>query len=179
MRDVVPFAAPDISALAKTLNRELGALETLPSHVQLLNILARAAGHRNYQAMKAQHEAGRRLAARAKPPELVDHRLVERTARYFDETGRLVSWPSKVSLQRLCLWVMWSRLPAESELNERQISERLQAEHLFGDPAILRRDMVGQELLSRTRDGSIYRRVERRPPPDALALIRQTSAPMP
>ena len=57
-KTTLPFAAPDISGLAKTLSRELRALETPPGHVQLLNILARAAGHRNYQAMKAQHDAG-------------------------------------------------------------------------------------------------------------------------
>ena len=52
---------------------------------------------------------------------------------------------------------------------------RYTAEHLFGDPAILRRDMVGQDMLSRTDDGSVYRRNERRPPAEALALIRAVS----
>jgi len=174
MRDVLPFSAPDISALARTLSREISVLDTPPGHVQLLNILARAVGHRNYQALKAQHDAGRRLATPV-TSEPVDNRVVERTARYFNADGRLASWPSKVSQQRLCLWVMWSRLPAETPLNERQISERLKAEHLFGDPAILRRDMVGQDMLSRTDDGSVYRRNERRPPAEALALIRAVS----
>ena len=172
MRDAIPFAAPDLSALARILTREVAALPTPPGHVQMLNILARAAGHRNYQALKAQHEAGARLAAPALAPEPVDNRIVERTARYFDAAGKLASWPSKVSQQRLCLWVMWSRLPAGTELNERQISHRLNGEHLFGDAAILRRDMVGQALLSRTDDGRVYLRQERRPPPEALALIR-------
>src|SRR5687767_13380669 len=112
-RTTLPFATPDVSALAKTLSREIRALETPPGHVQLLNILARAAGHRNYQAMKAQHEAGERLAAPLPAAEPVDHRVVERTARYFDTAGKLASWPSKVSQQQLCLWVLWSRLPAE------------------------------------------------------------------
>ena len=174
MRDPLPFAAPDISALAKTLSREIGALDAAPGHVQLLNMLARAAGHRNYQALKAQHDAGQRLATPA-AAEPVDNRMVERTARYFNADGKLVSWPSKVSQQRLCLWVMWSRLPAETPFNERQISERLKAEHLFGDPAILRRDMVGIDLLSRTDDGAVYLRKEQRPSPEALALIRRTS----
>lgn len=171
MRETLPFAAPDISALAKTLTREIAALGTPPGHVQMLNILARAAGCRNYQALKAQYDAGQRLAA-LPAPEPVDNRIVERTARYFTAEGRLASWPSKLSQQRLCLWVMWSRLPAGTELNERQISARLNAEHLFGDAAILRRDMVGMELLSRTDDGAVYLRREKRPPPEALALIR-------
>jgi len=174
--DPLPFAAPDISGLAKTLSREIRALDTAPGHVQMLNILARAAGHRNYQALKAQHDAGQRLAAPTLRPQPVDHLMVERTTRYFDTSGKLASWPSKVSQQQLCLWVLWSRLPAETELNERQISERLKTEHGFGDHALLRRDMVDLGLLSRTRDGQVYRRVERPPPAEALALIRRTSA---
>lgn len=177
MRDPLPFAAPDISALAKTLSREIRALEAAPGHVQMLNILARAAGHRNYQALKAQHDAGGRLAAPAPPEPPVDHLLVERTARYFDASGRLASWPAKVSQQRLCLWLLWSRLPAETDLTERQVNDRLKAGHLFGDHALLRRDMVDMGLLTRNRDGSVYRRTERRPPAEALALIRQVPGP--
>ncbi len=173
--DPLPFATPDISALAKTLSLEIRALEAPPGHVQLLNILARAAGHRNYQALRAQHEASERLASPRPTAQPVDHRMVERTARYFDEAGKLATWPSKVSQQQLCLWVLWSRLPAETELNEQQISERLKALHLFGDHALLRRDMVEMGLLSRIRDGAVYRRIERPPPAEALALIRRTS----
>jgi hypothetical protein len=176
MRDPLPFAAPDISALAKTLSREIRALQTPPGHVQMLNILARAAGHRNYQALKAQHDAGGRLAAPPPVAEPVDLLMVERTARYFDAAGKLVSWPSKVSQQRLCLWLLWSRLPAETEMTERQVSDRLKAAHLFGDHALLRRDMVDMGLLTRNRDGSVYRRTERPPPAEALALIRQVPA---
>lgn len=172
----LPFASPDISGLAKTLSRELRALETPPGHVQMLNILARAAGHRNYQAMKARHDAGERLAAPAPAAEPIDHLLVERTARYFDDTGKLASWPARVSQQRLCLWVLWSRLAAETDFTERQVSERLKAAHLFGDHALLRRDMVDMALLTRTRDGGVYRRGERRPPAEALTLIRRISA---
>ena len=175
MRTPLPFATPDISALAKTLSREIRALETPPGHVQLLNMLARAAGYRNYQAMKAQHDAGERLAAPVAPAEPLDRLLVERTARYFDADGRLRSWPAKVSQQRLCLWALWSRMPPEAELTERDVSDRLKDAHLFGDHAMLRRDMVDMGLLTRTRDGRVYRRVERPPPAEALALIRQVS----
>lgn len=175
-RTALPFTAPDISGLAKTLSREVRALDTPPGHVQMLNILARAAGHRNYQALKAQHDAGERLAGPPPAAQPVDHLTVERTARYFNNIGKLASWPSRVSQQRLCLWVIWSRLPAETELTERQVSERLKAEHLFGDHALLRRDMIDMGLLTRNRDGSVYRRSERPPPPEALALIRRTSA---
>lgn len=175
MKAALPFAAPDISALAKTLSREIRALDAAPGHIQMLNILARAAGYRNYQALKAQHDARDRLDAPPKPEPAVDHLLVERTARYFDPAGRLESWPSKVSQQRLCLWTLWSRIPAETDLTERQVSDRLKADDLFGDHALLRRDMIDMGLLTRTRDGRVYRRVERPPPAEALALMRKVS----
>lgn len=173
MRTPLPFAADDLSALARFLSREIKALPQPPGHVQMLNLLARSAGHRNYQALKAQLEARDRLDEPPPPAETVDHLLVERTARYFDDQGRLVSWPSRVSQQRLCLWWMWSRLPAETDMSEPQINDRLKAAHLFGDHALLRRDMVDMGLVTRTRDGRAYRRVERPPEPEALALIRR------
>ncbi|HEV8689185.1 MAG TPA: hypothetical protein VGQ91_02730 [Ideonella sp.] len=61
-RELLPLHCADLSQFAKTLRRELGDhLQTHPgdppSHVQLLNMLARAAGHRNVQALKAQAAA--------------------------------------------------------------------------------------------------------------------------
>jgi len=52
----IPFYVENLSALAKSLREQLtpfAQAATLPSHVQLLNWLARAAGHRNYQALRA------------------------------------------------------------------------------------------------------------------------------
>jgi hypothetical protein len=172
-KDPLPFSASDISALAKSLSREIRALPEPPGHVQMLNVLARAAGYKNYQAMKAQHDARERLDAPPAQPDPIDHLLIERTARYFDAAGRLATWPSKQSQQRLCLWVLWSRIPAETEMSERQVSDLLKADHLFGDHVLLRRDMVDMGLLSRTRDGRVYRRVERPPEPEAAVLIGQ------
>ncbi|MFG5406970.1 hypothetical protein ABXN37_01470 [Piscinibacter sakaiensis] len=67
-RDPLPYVADDVSALAKSLRRQLGDhLEThrsLPSHVQLLQMLARAGGHRNHQSLRA---AARRPGADAAP----------------------------------------------------------------------------------------------------------------
>ena len=51
------YAAPDLSALAKNLRRELEARAELPGHVELLNMLTRAVGYRNYQHFKASRAA--------------------------------------------------------------------------------------------------------------------------
>lgn len=167
-----PLMAEDISAFARTLSRELAASDTPPGHLSLLNMLARSSGFRNFQHLRAAHAAGERLAATPLPPEPVDHDLVERAARQFGPEGRLRQWPSRHGIQTLCLWVLWSRLPAGLEMNENQVNAKLNANHDFGDPAILRRSLFGMGLVTRERDGSGYRRQERRPPPEVRALIR-------
>lgn len=71
-RSLTPLHADDLSGFTKRLRTELAAHLArepgVPSHVQLLNMLARAAGHRNVQALKAspaQAPAGRPGAAAA------------------------------------------------------------------------------------------------------------------
>ena len=98
---------------------------------------------------------------------------VRRLLHHFDPQGRLVRWPPKVSQQQLCLWVLWARLPAHQVMTEREINQQLTAAHGFGDYALLRRWLCDYGMVSRTRDGREYRRVEQRPPADALALIRR------
>ena len=74
-------------------------------------------------------------------------------------------------MQELCLWALWARLPRGAVQSERAVSALLDGWHLFGDAAVLRRDMVGLGLLSRQAGATDYRRVEQPPPPEARALI--------
>lgn len=178
-RSVFPFVAEDVSALARALGREIKASGETPGHVQLLNMLARAVGYRNFQHFRAQktaqgHLDALALAPRAEEgaPATVDLTRVARTARHFDAAGRLARWPSKASQRDLVLWALWSRLPAATTFSEKEVNGLLNLEHGFGDPLLLRRFMVDMGLLWRTRDGRVYRRVEQRPPDEALALIR-------
>lgn len=147
------------------------------SHVQLLNMLVRAVGYRNFQHYRAQFAAQERLERLAAPEpaapqEPVDLRRVERAARHFGPDGLLARWPGKVSLQRLCLWWVWSRLPAGQELTGVQMDDALRACHHFGDHALLRRWLCDLGMATRTPDGRQYRRVEQRPPQEALALLQ-------
>lgn len=167
-----PYQAPDISVLARQLKRELDSRAQKPGHVELLNILAKAAGFRNYQHMRASQAAHERLAAEPSASEPVDYRRVEAAARCFDADGVLLRWPAKTVLQHLCLWKLWSLVPAEVDLAEREVNVLLKSLNRFGDHVLLRREMVNQRLLSRTQDCTRYRRIERRPPAEALALIR-------
>lgn len=171
-RTALPFATKDVSALARFLQRELAAHDGPPGHVQLLNMLARAGGYRNFQHFRADLAAADRLDAPPAPAEPADHRRVERVARYFDGEGRLTAWPAKTADQRLALWALWAKIPAEAVMTERQISAWLQDRHRFGDPALLRRELVQTGLMTRTLDCREYRRVEQKPTGEALALIR-------
>jgi len=68
--------------------------------------------------------------------------------------------------------VLWSKVPPRQTLSEKQINQLLLANHLFDDPALLRREMSERRMMTRTLDGRVYRRVERKPRQTALALIR-------
>jgi hypothetical protein len=174
-RTPLPFHADDISALAKSLKAQLATASHPPGHAQLLNMLARSAGARNFQHFRAERIT---RAARAAPPtvdplQAVDAAKLERLARYFDAEGRLQRWPARAGHAESCLWVLWSRLPARQPMTEREIGERLDRLHRFGDRALLRRALADYRLVQRTKDGSEYRRVETEPPAAALALIRR------
>ena len=166
----VPFATSDISALARSLRTQLGKLDHTPSHVEMLNMLARAIGHANFQHLRADAEAHARLTADTPEPQ-ADHARVEKVIRHFDDSGTMIRWPSKTNHQTLCLWVIWSRIPAEQRFSEMEINRFIIDSHSFGDHAILRRSLVDAKMLARTPDGKLYRRIEKKPDPDALALL--------
>jgi hypothetical protein len=174
-RTFLPFAVDDISALAKSLREQLAARTEPPGHVEMLNMLARAAGHRNFQQFRAEAAGGPEATAgpAADPGPAPDLVLVERTARHFDAEGRLATWPAKTSLQTLALWGLWAQVEPGTSFSEVGFNQRLNALSLIGDPALLRRSMFTLGLVSRTEDCRDYRRIERPPPPDALALIRK------
>lgn len=168
-RSALPFAAGDISALARSLKDQLTKLDRPPGHVELLNMLARSVGFRNFQHFRSQRDAT--TIATAPAPDPVDMTRVRRLVRLFDADMRLVRWPSKLGQQHSCLWVLWSRLPAKRVLSETEINRLLQAGHAFGDHALLRRWLCDYGMVVRTVDGREYRRVERRPPAEARLLI--------
>jgi len=172
----LPMSVGDVSAFARTLRTRLLESETVPSHVELLNIIAKAGGFRNFQHLKAQHEPVETVevtetAAQAVTEE--DLKRIKRLLRLFDAEGRLIRWPGKFTLRMLCLWAMWSHIPARDTLSEAEINDLLGRWHLFEDHALLRREMADHGMVRRTADGRQYSRIEQQPPAAALELIRQ------
>ncbi|TWA61689.1 hypothetical protein FBZ82_11763 [Azospirillum brasilense] len=186
----LPYSAGDISALARSLRAQLANRTEPPSHVEWLNMLAKAVGCRNFQHFRVQPQPQAQAQAQtveqitaqdpvgvtvgAPPP--VDEARLLKVARCFDAVGALLRWPPKRSERDLCLWVLWARIDAGRAMNEGEVNDVLRGANRFGDHVLLRRELCDFGLLDRTRDGRVYRRVERRPPPEALAMIRRLKA---
>ena len=170
-RTVLPLYAGDISAFARSLNHQIAESERTPTHLELLNMLARSAGFRNFQHFRAQAEARDRIESHELPQPAVDYVEVQRMSRFFDTKGLLIRWPGKQSQRIPCLWVLWSRIPARKVLSEHELNQLLKANHQFGDVALMRRELYDNRMVSRTADCREYRRIERRPPSEAAALI--------
>lgn len=156
----------DLSGFTKSLRAQLHQHDGQPSHVELLTMLTRSAGYRNYQHFKA-------LTEGAPQPDPIDLKQVEKVSRHFGADGVLLRWPAKNSLQPLCLWVMWSRMEPGRDYADRENTELLNAWASFGDHALLRRAMVDMGYVARTPDGRTYRRIEQKPPAELSALLKR------
>jgi hypothetical protein len=195
-REATPLVVADLSAFARTLGRALKDRHATraepPGHVELLNLIARAAGHRNVQALKAagvappgapsQTPSGAATevpalaapspapAASASPAPLSEH--ARRTLLQFDDGGRLLRWPTKFTVQRLALWVLWTRFDAKRAYTEREVNAILKDANTFGDHVTLRRGLVDHGLMTRKSDCSEYRKVAARPDDETRALLQ-------
>lgn len=166
MSTPIPLVIEDLTQFARSL-RESWPDET-PSHAKLLGLIARAAGYRNHQTLKA--EFGLDQAE----PGLSDLELrrLKDAVRVFDLEGRMTRWPQKTSVQGLCLAAFWTALPARRDLKETEVNAVIKAGESFGDHVQIRRSLIEHNMISRTRDGAIYRRVERKPSQLERQLIR-------
>lgn len=159
-RQPISVSIPDVADFARALRAQLP--ETEGGHQTWLNRIARAAGYRNFQHLSALQKGAEPLADQAK---------VTQALRRFDAKGRFASWPARQSQRDLCLWAIWARLPTATEWDEREISRLIDASTALKDAAQIRRSLVEMGLLKRNRDGTGYSRLERRPTPEARALI--------
>jgi len=168
-RETTPLVVSDLSTFARNLGRALKTRQARSSepvgHLHLQNLIARAAGYRNLQALKA---APRSLAPIA-TARLSDN--ARRALMQFDREGRLVRWPTKFSVQRLAMWLLWTRFEGKRVYNEREVNDVLKAANLFGDHVTLRRELVNHHLLTRKSDCSEYRKVGAKPDDEVKPLL--------
>jgi len=175
-RTVVPLNVPDLSGFARQLRRtladHLAQHAQLPGHQTLLNHIARAAGHRNLQALSAHSpRIGRATAATVAPQVPPLSAAAAKALSSFDAWGRMIRWPHKHSVQRLALWVLWMQFESRRVYSEREVNAVLKAWHTWGDHVTLRRELINDRLLTRKSDGSQYRKLPARANDEARALM--------
>lgn len=139
----------DLSQAAKYLANHWP--QTKPSHLQLLNLMAKAAGKQNYQQLKAEQVP---LA-----PAL--SKTSRRQLRQYHVNGQPNRWPSKRSDQQAMVWMVYMQLPNFTDISEQDVNAHLKACIHFSDYVLLRRELVSAGLLGRTQDGSRYWLIER------------------
>ncbi len=202
-RTAMPYSAPDLSALARLLERSLADHHIthgrLLGHVEMMNLLARGAGFRNLQAMQA--AASETVAVlSAGPPRLTTDDWFDAPAmaepaaesvpvratlsphakkalEHFDAVGRLARWPLKLSVQRLAMWVLWTRFDARRVYTEAEVNRILKGWHLYGDHATLRRELINHRLMTRKSDCSEYRKLPVEPDEEVRALLQALRSP--
>jgi hypothetical protein len=190
-RTALPYSAPDLSALARLLERalddHLATHGKLPGHVEMMNLLARGAGHRNLQVLQAATlPAPAEVAVDAwfDAPAILDDTPEPATApaplsahakkalEHFDAAGRLERWPQKLSVQRLAMWVLWTRFDARRVYTEAEVNQILKGWHLYGDHVTLRRELIDHRLMTRKSDCSEYRKLPLEPDDEVRALLQ-------
>ncbi len=190
-RFALPLLVPDASQFARALGTSLKTRHASgsppPGHVELLNMMARALGHRNLQSL----QAGVPLAPALPRPTLAaeDHPAppalsanARKALMQFDSRGRLLRWPTKYSVQTLAMWVLWTLFDGRRVYTEKEVNEVLKAANAFGDHVTLRRELINHRLMSRKSDCTDYRKLPARPDDETRALIQawrlqQRSAP--
>ena len=180
-KETFSLAIADVSAFAGSLVRSLqdrhATRPAPPGQVELLNLIARTQGQRNWQALR---EALRRvppapLPAPAPagdgppPPPLSDH--ARKALAHFDARGRLMRWPVKFTVQKLVMWALWTRFDAKRTYTEPEVNAILKSANLFFDHATLRRELINHRLMARESDCSAYRKLPARPDDEARALL--------
>lgn len=199
-RELLPLHCEDLSSFAKSLRAQLSThladAAAVPGHVALLNMLARAAGHRNVQALKADAAAARSQARRQAladrepaiavpaastlPAPLVAEPTASlplsataaKALTQFDDWGRLTRWPHKFSVQRLAMWALWTRFDSGRQYTEREVNEILKAWTTYGDHVTPRRELVEMGLLGRKSDCSAYWKEPQRASDEVRALLQ-------
>ena len=176
---------PDASLFARALGLQLKTRHAAggppPGHVELLNLMARALGHRNLQSLQAAKPAPPAAAPalprltlavedRPAPPALTDN--ARKALMQFDSRGRLQRWPTKFSVQKLAIWVLWTLFDGRRVYTEREVNEILRAANDFGDHVTLRRELINHRLMSRLSDCSAYRKLNPRPDDETRRLLQ-------
>ena len=187
-KEVFSIRIDDVSSFARSLGEALrerhAARPAPPGQVELLNLIARARGQRNWQALRRSLSALPLAAApvpvaavRSSAPARSGADAVPLSANarkalaYFDDRARLQRWPVKFSIQKLVMWVLWTRFDAKRVYTESEVNAVLKEANAFSDHVTLRRELINHRLMARKSDCSEYRKLPARPDDETRALL--------
>ena len=89
--------------------------------------------------------------------------MIPELRAFLDEQGRLTALPAKYRKQLCAVWYLGNQLEAGRDYTQDELGDALDALSTFHDPASLRRFLVDLGLVTRARDGSVYRRADALP----------------
>ena len=76
--------------------------------------------------------------------------------RFLDRDMRVTTWPAKRDDQQGVLAYLAGKFTVGEEYIEREVTELLDEWHTYGNPAYLRRSLIDEGYLNRTKDGACY-----------------------
>jgi hypothetical protein len=91
--------------------------------------------------------------------------------KFLDDDGKIKLWPAKRAVQRLIIGYLSEKFDFECVYSEKEVNTIIDKWHNFGDYFILRRGLIEEGFMKRTRDGSQYRRIEVMPPDDQPSSV--------
>ncbi len=81
---------------------------------------------------------------------------MEGVEKFLDEDGRIKIWPAKRDYKFEVLKYLASKFQCGKDYKEKEVNDIIEKWHTFGDYFLLRRGMIENKLLLRTKDGSRY-----------------------
>lgn len=150
---LVHLSTPDASAFSKTLKKFVQAAphsDTVPP-----------------TSITSENKEAEDTVNLASMPATVRKALIQ-----FDDAGRLVRLPNKLSVQQMTMWALWTKFAANQKYKEKEVNAIVNGFHTFGDQATLRRELVNMKLLGRKSDCSEYWKEPHHPSEEVQDFLR-------
>lgn len=163
-RTSVRLDISDLSQFTKNLSKQWP--EEKPTHLSLMNLLAKSAGYKNFQHLKASDSGpeAQQLSASEK-----------RWGRLVSHMGTITRWPTKRKDQLAILWRTYHSLPEFEQWTQQQLDGWIKNRIEFGDHVLMRREFIELGMVARTNDGRKYWKLKQEIPEEFIPFISRFS----
>ena len=79
--------------------------------------------------------------------------------KLMTECYEIIHWPKKPSEKEIVIQFLSNKFEYNKKCYEKEVNKIIDKFHLFNDIALLRRELVSRNFLSRKNDGSEYWKV--------------------